>query len=51
MLLDDGEQRREQRVSNRYLRRQGPVVELRLQQAGVRLAQLLTESLTIGKLQ
>jgi hypothetical protein len=51
MLLDDGEQRREQRISNRYLRRQGPVVELRLQQAGVRLAQLLTESLTTGTLQ
>ena len=46
MLLDDGEVRREQKISNSYLRRQGPVVELRLQQAGVRLAQLLTRSLT-----
>jgi hypothetical protein len=48
MLLDDGEVRREQKISNSYLRRQGPVVELRLQQAGVRLARLLTQTLTTG---
>lgn len=48
MLLDDGEVRREQKISNNYLRRQGPVVELRLQQAGVRLASLLNQSLTNG---
>ena len=48
MLLDEGEIRREQEISNSYLRRQGQVVELRLQQAGVRLARLLTQSLTNG---
>lgn len=48
MLLDEGEVRREQKISNSYLRRQRPVVELRLQQAGVRLASLLNQSLTNG---
>lgn len=48
MLLDEGEDRREQKISNSYLRRQGPVVELRLQQAGVRLASLLNQSLANG---
>jgi hypothetical protein len=45
MMLDKGEVRRELAVSNGYLRRQGEVVERRLQQAGVRLAQLLNQAL------
>ena len=44
MLLDRGEALREQGISNSYLRRHGDTVELRLQQAGVRLAQLLNEA-------
>jgi hypothetical protein len=45
MMLDSGEVRRELAISNGYLRRQGGVVERRLQQAGVRLAQLLNQVL------
>ncbi len=45
MLLDTGEEWRMQKISTRYLRRHGKVVARRLQQAGVRLAQLLNTSL------
>ena len=41
MLLDRGESRRMQKINDRYLRRHGKIVEQRLQQAGVRLAELL----------
>ena len=44
MLLDDGEEWRMHRIKNRYLRRHGPTVERRLQQAGVRLAQLINQA-------
>ena len=45
MLLSGDEAWREIEISDRYLRKHGDVVELRLQKAGVRLAQLLNESL------
>lgn len=48
MLLDKGEARRMQTISGRYLRRQGNIVMRRLQQAGVRLAQLINQSLVVG---
>jgi len=44
MLLDDGEEWRTHKIKNRYLRRHGRTVERRLQQAGIRLAQLIDES-------
>ena len=44
MLLDDGEQWRNIEVSNSYLQENSEVVILRLQKAGVRLAQLLNKS-------
>lgn len=44
MLLGGGEQQRLQTISRAYLRRHGDTVERRLQQAGVRLAELLNRA-------
>jgi len=44
MLLDGGEEWRMQKISAAYLRRHRDIVALRLQQAGIRLAQLLNQS-------
>ncbi len=49
MLLDDGEQWRNIEVSDSYLQENSEVAILRLQKAGVRLAQLLNISLNTGK--
>lgn len=49
MMLNDGEERRVLEVGDDYLQSQAGVVELRLQQAGVRLARMLNESLSKGK--
>jgi len=48
MLLDQGEAWRNDSISDDYLQKNGPIIFLRLQQAGVRLAQLLNQSLTNG---
>jgi nuclease S1 len=47
MLLDKDESVREQKIGNGYLRRNGDIVSQRLQQAGVRLAQVLNTSLVL----
>lgn len=44
MLLSGGEQRRLQTISRAYLRRHAETVERRLQQAGVRLAEVLNRA-------
>ena len=49
MMLDQGEEWRNLTVAADYLQLHAPTVELRLQQAGIRLAQLLNLSLTNGK--
>jgi hypothetical protein len=49
LLLDEGEAWRNDSISDDYLRNNGPIISLRLQQAGVRLGQLLNLSLTNGK--
>ncbi len=49
MMLDRGEEWRRITITDEYLRQHGPKISLRLQQAGVRLAQLLNRSLTIDK--
>lgn len=46
MMLDQGEEWRNLTIAENYLQLHAPVVELRLQQAGIRLAQLLNMSLT-----
>lgn len=46
MLLSRGETWKQLKISKRYLRRHGPVVRKRLQQAGVRLAAILNRTLT-----
>jgi len=45
MLLDEGEVWRNLRIDTEYVQTHAPTVSLRLQQAGVRLAQLLNQSL------
>ena len=47
MLLDPEEEWRSLVVDAEYLQRHGPLVQERLQQAGVRLARLLNQSLTM----
>jgi hypothetical protein len=48
MMLDQGEEWRTLTIADDYLRLHAPIIELRLQQAGIRLAQLLNQSLTNG---
>lgn len=48
MMLDHGESLRELTINDSYLRSHAAVVELRLQQAGVRLARILNQSLMKG---
>lgn len=45
MMLDQGEEWRNLTVAEDYLQLHGPIIKLRLQQAGIRLAQLLNQSL------
>ncbi|MGI9272089.1 MAG: S1/P1 nuclease [Woeseiaceae bacterium] len=47
MLLSGDEPWRNTKISDRYLRKHGDVVRLRLQKAGVRLAQQLNQSLIV----
>jgi hypothetical protein len=47
MMLDDGEEWRSLVIDEEYLRRHTPAVRQRLQQAGIRLARLLNQSLTM----
>ncbi len=49
MLLDHGEEWRNLTIAEDYLQLHAATIKLRLQQAGVRLAQLLNQSLTNGK--
>jgi hypothetical protein len=49
MILDQGEEWRSLAINEEYLQLHAPTVDLRLQQAGIRLAQLLNLSLTNGK--
>ena len=48
MMLDQGEEWRNLTITADYLQLQAPIIELRLQQAAIRLAQLLNQSLTNG---
>jgi hypothetical protein len=48
MMLDQGEAWRHDSISDDYLLKNAPIISLRLQQAGVRLGQLLNQSLTNG---
>jgi hypothetical protein len=48
MMLDQGEDWRNLTIAEEYLQLHAPTVALRLQQAGIRLAQLLNQSLTNG---
>jgi hypothetical protein len=48
MMLDQGEEWRNLTITAEYLQLQAPIIELRLQQAAIRLAQLLNQSLTNG---
>ncbi|MGI9220462.1 MAG: S1/P1 nuclease [Woeseiaceae bacterium] len=45
MMLDDNEPWHTLKIDNEYLRRHAPLVQKRLQQAGIRLAQILNQSL------
>ena len=48
MMLDTGEEWRSLTIAEDYLQLHAPTIELRLQQAGIRLAKLLNQSLTNG---
>lgn len=48
MMLDQGEEWRNLNIADDYLQLHAATVQLRLQQAGIRLAQLLNQSLTNG---